>query len=313
MSELFRTMALVFALMLAGTAWPQERDEAKADALFREGRALMKKGNFAAACPKLEESQRLDPAPGTAVNLGDCYEKQGRVASALLAYQAARDSLAAGDPRMVPVKQQIAMLEKRAPRLTIRLTPGAPEGTEVERDGRVVDATKLGVPVVVNPGTHVITVMAPGRQLARYRVALVEGQQRDLVVEAGGRVAERQARDESEPPPDKRATLAALTPEGSSKRGIGYVFGGVGLLGAVIAVPTYLYVSGKAKDARDGKAGAEEDGKSAAPIFYASSGVAVVGLAVGGYLLLTSSDDAQTAVALHASQAGVSAALQGRF
>ncbi|MBK8997390.1 MAG: tetratricopeptide repeat protein [Myxococcales bacterium] len=181
-----RSAAFAFALVvLAGVAHAQPRDVAKADALFREGRALMKKGDYETACPKLEESYRLDPAAGTGINLGDCFEKQGKVASALLAYQAARALLKPGDPRIGPVEKEIAALDKRAPRLTIKLAPGAPEGTTVKRDGREVEASKLGVPVAVNPGKYKVTVTAPGRDTTVFRVTLAEGTSRALEVGPG--------------------------------------------------------------------------------------------------------------------------------
>jgi tetratricopeptide (TPR) repeat protein len=57
-------------------------DKAAAQTLFDEGRKLMAKGMFADACPKLAESQKLDPGVGTQFNLSDCYEKMGQTASA---------------------------------------------------------------------------------------------------------------------------------------------------------------------------------------------------------------------------------------
>ncbi len=181
-----RLAALAIALvLLGGVAHAQPRDVAKADALFREGRAAMKKGDFEAACPKLEESYRLDPAAGTGINLGDCFEKRGKVASALLAYEAARALLQPGDPRIGPVEKEIAALDKRAPRLTIKLAAGAPEGTTVKRDGREVGGEGLGLAVPVNPGQHWIVVVAPGRADSRTKVKLAEGGSRTLVVEAG--------------------------------------------------------------------------------------------------------------------------------
>jgi hypothetical protein len=57
-------------------------DSAAAEALFREGRDAAKHGDLETACADFAESQRLDPAPGTLLNLAECEEKLGRVASA---------------------------------------------------------------------------------------------------------------------------------------------------------------------------------------------------------------------------------------
>ena len=60
----------LFALCLAGRAHaePNADDRALATALFNEGRSLMSEGRIAQACPKLEESHRLDPSGGTILN-----------------------------------------------------------------------------------------------------------------------------------------------------------------------------------------------------------------------------------------------------
>lgn len=51
---------------------------ARAQALFEEGRLLMVQDLYVKACPKFEESQRLDPAVGTLLNLAICEEKAKR-------------------------------------------------------------------------------------------------------------------------------------------------------------------------------------------------------------------------------------------
>ena len=53
---------------------------AHAAALFEEGRRLMVAEDYAAACPKLAESQTLDPLPDTAFDLGLCYQMASQAA-----------------------------------------------------------------------------------------------------------------------------------------------------------------------------------------------------------------------------------------
>lgn len=303
------TLALAVVLF-AGVAQAQPADVAKADALFKEGRALMKSGNYETACPKLEESYRLDPAAGTGINLGDCFEKQGKVASALLAYQAARALLKPGDPRVGPVDKEIAALDMRAPRLTIKLAPGAPEGTTVKRDGReVVPAT----PTVVNPGKHVVVVSAPGLADARYAVRVVDAESRVLTLDVGASAGQDAPTEQNKDTGRARKAAKGEERSSGSTKDVGYLLGGIGLVGVLVAVPSYLYVSQKAADSRDGVEGAREDGRAAAPLFYAAAGIAVVGIGLGGYLVLASSDESDTGVAIQALPGRASVALRTRF
>lgn len=61
----------------SNVAIAQAESSSTAETLFREGREAVKRGDYAVACPKFEESQRLDPANGTLLNLALCEEGWG--------------------------------------------------------------------------------------------------------------------------------------------------------------------------------------------------------------------------------------------
>ena len=54
----------------------------RAERLFGEGKSALEAGHYAEACPKLAESQSLDPAAGTLLALGLCHEGEGKTATA---------------------------------------------------------------------------------------------------------------------------------------------------------------------------------------------------------------------------------------
>src|SRR3954470_7719713 len=91
-----RSLALVLATSLGlavlsggrpALAQPSPDARAAAAALFEDGRRLMGENKYAEACPKLEESQRVDPGMGTLYNLSVCFEAIGRTASAWVGFR----------------------------------------------------------------------------------------------------------------------------------------------------------------------------------------------------------------------------------
>jgi len=239
----------LLVVLSASPARAQGRDAATADALFRDARALMKSGDFKAACPKLAESQRLDPAPGTAINLGDCWEKLGKLADALQSYRDALDLLKPGDQRIGPAKEQIAALEKRVPKLTIKLAPGAPEGARVKRDDVELGDASLGVALPVNPGEHWVVVVAPGRSDSRKRILVTEGKSESLTLQVGDASSSSptsaphgsssSSSSGSEPDSGSSASSGTSADSGSTQRTLGYVAGAVGLVSLGLAAVYY--------------------------------------------------------------------------
>src|SRR5512140_3368779 len=77
--------ATIVAASILATAVParaQGGDTALALSLFEEARKLASDGNYEAACPKFLASYNQVQKLGTLLNLADCYEKQGKTASA---------------------------------------------------------------------------------------------------------------------------------------------------------------------------------------------------------------------------------------
>ena len=163
----FGLVAAALASTLASTALA-ETDPAAAEALLRDGTKLMEQKNFAAACPKLAESQQLDPATGTLMSLATCHEAQGKTASAWEEYAevAMRAQQEGRNDRERAARDKVAALEPKLSKLTIAPSAlaAATFGLMVKRDGAVVASAALKVAVPIDPGEHTIEASAPAKR-----------------------------------------------------------------------------------------------------------------------------------------------------
>jgi hypothetical protein len=139
-------------------------DKAAAEALFDEGRKLLAAGRFAEACAKLEASQRLDSGVGTLLNLADCYEKSGKTASAWAEFREASAAArkAGSKEREDIARKRATLLEAKLSYLTISVPDD--QVVSITRNGAAVDEALLGTAIPVDPGQHLITASAPGKQ-----------------------------------------------------------------------------------------------------------------------------------------------------
>jgi len=151
----------------AARAQPSPETRAAAAALFEDGKRLMGEGKYAEACPKLEESERIDPGMGTLFNLAVCYEQTNRTASAWVGFRdVAGMSAAAGlGDREKMARGRAAALEPKLMRLKITMAAAmSGAGVEVKRDGAVVSPALWGTPVPLDPGKHKVSASAPGKE-----------------------------------------------------------------------------------------------------------------------------------------------------
>ena len=141
---------------------------AAAQDLFDQGIKLMEASSFAEACAKLEASNRIAWAPGTTINLADCYERLGRFASAWAKFLEAEPHFrnrTPPDPRADIAKKRAEALYPKLSRVAIEV-PAASKvpGVVVKRDGDVVDESQWGNALPVDPGKHIVEVSAPGKE-----------------------------------------------------------------------------------------------------------------------------------------------------
>jgi hypothetical protein len=288
------------SMLLALAASPVARaqsDVAAAEALFEAGRAAMEKGDFASACPRFGESERLDPAPGTLLNLADCEEHLGHLARAWEAWKEALATLPASDARLPAAKKRERAIESRVPRLTLTRAPGAPGETIARRDNVEIHAASFDVPLPVDPGDHTIVVSAPGREAKTTVVTMKEGETRTLPVEPGPALPLS-----STTPPSSTQSPSASTPTPTSTqtststptstpfpwRPLGFITGAVGLAGIGVGSAFGIAAIGD-KSTVDancfGTKGCKQPGADAASAGRTNAILSDVGFAAGGTLL----------------------------
>lgn len=177
---LFLTSSIIVLALASPAAHAQS---AEAEALFRDGRALIKRNQLAAGCDKLAASERLESSVGTLLNLGDCREKLGRLASAWAAFRKAEamaKRAGGDDKRQAEAGRRAAALEPRLPNLVIEV-PHAVDGLVVRRGDEVVDPAQWSTPLPMDPGSYTIIAEAPGYEPWRQTVTIAPANKRQVI------------------------------------------------------------------------------------------------------------------------------------
>jgi hypothetical protein len=177
---------LLAILVSAGTVVAQPGDTVGAEALFREGKRLMKDGKTAEACDKLAASEHLDRSIGTLLNLADCREKNHQLATAWATFlEAASAARGAGDPtREAEARKRASALEAHLAYLTISVPDASKvEGLVIKRGDLVVDPALWNQGVPIDTGAYEISGQAPGHEPWSTRVQInVEAQRASVEV-----------------------------------------------------------------------------------------------------------------------------------
>lgn len=304
-----RTIAIAAVAAFIGLGSPEAfaQNKAAAEALFKDGRRLMKAKKYKAACKKFAASHQIDPAIGTLLNLATCYERSGKIASAWARFVEAADKAkrARQKKRVRYARKKARALAKRVPKLKI-VAPSI-EGLEVRRDGEVVNSALLDTSVPIDPGKHQIEATAPGYE--SFTKSFVARQRRTVTV----KIPELKKKPEPKKivrkkkplkkKPKKVAKPLVGEPEGK-KAGRGRRVGGATLAIAGLAMTGVGLVFGAQASSKwneafdDGHCNDNnvcnqtgfdltEDAKSKATLSTVFVGIGLVAAGVGGYLYLT--------------------------
>src|SRR5579859_1882956 len=152
-----RMWSAAWAIGAAGVSSPalaqQAPEVSKADALFNAGRSLLEAGEYADACPKFAEAEKIAPGLGVTLYLADCYERLGKTASALAEFHKAEQiAQQRADKREAVAHERAARLEAQVPALAIVVPPAAREpGLLITRDGERVPEEAWGTPALIDP------------------------------------------------------------------------------------------------------------------------------------------------------------------
>jgi hypothetical protein len=214
---------------------------AAAQALFDEGRRLMKRGEYPGACAKLQESERIEPAAGTLMNLALCHERMGKTATAWAEFRDAlvRSESDGREDRVVEARRRMDELEPQLARLVVVYGGASAAGLAIRLDGTELAPASLGTPFVVDPGPHEITAAAPGhrswtarRNPSPREVAMVEVPELEAEPTVGP------ARPVSAPTPALHPTEASKQAVATRPPAAAWVVGAIGL--GAIATGTYF-------------------------------------------------------------------------
>lgn len=257
--------------------------KARADALFQRGRELLREGKVADACKLLEESQRLDPAGGTLLNLSRCYEGLGRFASAdaVLERALALATSRGRDDAVSFVEGERSRLAPRVDRMVLS-APSLPPDAGVELDGRRLSAKQVASPIPIDPGSHTLVVDATGYLSFRRTFHLeadpaTSGRVIDIRVPALARKEKPAAPAAPSDPPG-----AWMSGVGWSSMAAGGVALGVGAALGIAAIVTYDDAERRCplRDCSDRDA--VDDIDRALTMSGASTGLMIAGAVLGG-------------------------------
>jgi len=263
--------ALLLASKSAAAQGAVNSRSAQAEAFVQQAHALLGAGRVEAACAKFEAAEALVVGAHTLLELGDCYQRAGRSASAwhtfLQAEALARDK---NDGELAQrASERVTVLEPKLNRIVFLVpTTSRVPGLSVRLGANTVPASAWGTAIPVDPGTQRVSASAKGYRAWSAEIDASSGEGRRYVID-----------------------VPTLTPEqiradrGRAYRTAGVVTGSVGLAG--IGAGAVFSALSRGPDGPNSCAKGVAQCTPTSTSKSSFSDAATVSFAVGGALLAT--------------------------
>jgi hypothetical protein len=158
-------LAVLTAALLAMPGTAAAQSSAQAEQLFRDGKRLMTERRYREACAAFDASQRVEPTPATAMNLADCSEKAGQLATAWGWFLDVAAKTRGADAGVLhdTATRRAAVIEPRLSHLTVNVPDDSQvDGLVITLDHVVLARGAWNRAAPVDGGNHTVEAKAPG-------------------------------------------------------------------------------------------------------------------------------------------------------
>lgn len=299
-SRFLFSVFLAACLFFAGGARadaPTAADKETARGLMDRGDDLVEKGDRQGALEAYQGAWSVVHVPTTGAAVARTLAALGRFAEAK---RVAEEVLAIPEEPNEPdafvsgrndAKKVVAEARTKVAKLTVTFVGVSGQSATVTLDGRDVPSNELEKGFEVDAGDHVIAATA-GDKKGETKVSLRAGEQKSVTLELAAK---------------KQPVIAPKAqPKGSSKKTLGFVIGGIGIVGLATAGITGAMLLSRDQKIKDNCPNKEcnregrdliDGNKSLFAINAVAWGVGVVGVGVGAYLVLSSKSGSETPTA----------------
>ncbi|MDI3284423.1 hypothetical protein [Polyangium sp. 15x6] len=262
LAPLAAAATVALALLSPTPASSQTAEEkAAARSLAQQGAEALQNKNYAEAIDLLGRAEAIIHAPTHLLLIGRGQVGLGKLVAARESFlKIIREELPANAPAAFKraqedAKTELAAIEPRIGSLRIVLTgPGAadPAKVTVKLDEQGVTSALIGVHRPIDPGKHVVTATAAGRNAVTQEVSLGDGEKKEVSLEveaptegAAAPEGSGQTGGAAGPTPDKPQGKSPLKYVGIAGMGLG----GAGIIAGTIFTVMFVNKSKEADDA----------------------------------------------------------------